>query len=206
MDVGSVTLSLPLPDPPKADVAVLLLAHLGQIARGISNDQLVVILIIAAVSGLMLITTRRKLRRAQNTPKAYAREQVSRLKDERAVARGIEELMVQLEQVTRQMNARLDTKFAKLEAVVRDADGRADRLERLLRKVEGRPTLDVIVDDRPTDPLDSQPAEQDPQRQAIFKLDQAGLTAPQIAQEVGQAVGEVELILALQKASESGAY
>jgi len=99
------------------------------------------------------------------------------------------------------MHARLDTKFAKLEAVVRDADQRIDRLERLLHRAQGEPTLDVTVDEPQPEATPTPRPEDDPRHQAIFRLADAGLTPVQIAEETGQSVGEVELILALQKAS-----
>jgi hypothetical protein len=168
---------------------------------GLSNQQIVLILVIVGVSALLLITTRRRIRQGQNSPKAYAREQISRMRSEQSLMEDFGELMAELEQFSRQMHARLDTKFAKLDAVVRDADQRIDRLERLLHRAQGEPTLDVTVDEPQAGATSTPTPEDDPRRQAIFRLADAGLTPVQIAQETGQSVGEVELILALQKVS-----
>ncbi|MHC4236129.1 MAG: hypothetical protein ACYSUQ_13520 [Planctomycetota bacterium] len=176
-------------------------AEPAQLAIGISNGQLVLILVILAVTALMMISTRRRLREARNSPKAYAREQIARLRDEQAVVQDVEEVMLQLEQLSRQIQARIDTRFAKLEAVIRDADGRIDRLERLLRQAEGDPSLDVTVDNASQEVSDQSGTDDDPRRRLIYELADAGRTPVQIAEEAGQNIGEVELILALRKTS-----
>ncbi len=174
---------------------------------GINNDQIALIVVIGGVTTLMLIMTRRRMRKAHNSPQAYVREQRTRIRDEETLVQNIETLMAQLEAVTRETSARLDTKFAKLEAVIRDADERSDRLERQLRQSGGIATLDLVVDNQ-TEQAGAAPkssAPTDDRRQAIFRLDEAGLTAGQIAGEIGQSQGEVELILALHKAAQSAA-
>jgi hypothetical protein len=180
------------------------LARLGALgASGLSNQQIVLILAIVGVSALLLITTRRRVRRSQNSPQAYAREQIARLRNEQSLMQDMGELMAELEQFSRQAQARLDTKFAKLEAVIRDADQRIERLERLMRQADGGPGVDVIVDGSP-DEASASSADDASRHELVFRLADAGLTPAQIAQETDQSRGEVELILALRKAS-SGA-
>jgi hypothetical protein len=195
---------------------------------GLTNQQIVLILGIVGVSSLLLVMTRRRMREARNSPKTYAREQLARLRDEQAVMRDMEELMVQLEEVSRRIQAQLDTKFVKLETVIRDADTRIERLERLVRESDGRPTLDVTVGDKAEDegkpgpsptlrwakdgaradepPLNAtgDGADNDLTRRRIFELADAGKSPVDIAQETGQTTGEVELILALRKAASPG--
>ncbi|MFQ5490763.1 MAG: hypothetical protein ACE5GE_08595 [Phycisphaerae bacterium] len=174
---------------------------LGQFGFGLTNDQIARVALIMAVSGILLVLTRRRIRQAQNSPKTYAREQVSRLREERSLMSDIDELMAQLETVSRQLQARLDTKFAKLEKVIRDADARADRLERLLRRAADIPGLDLTVDDDTAPPASDPTPPADPHRAEIYRLTDEGLSPRQIAQKLDQTIGEVELILALKKAS-----
>jgi len=68
---------------------------------GLTNQQIVLILVIAGVSALLLITTRRRIRQGQNSPKAYAREQISRIRSEQSLMEDIGELMAELEQFSR---------------------------------------------------------------------------------------------------------
>ena len=168
---------------------------------GLSNQQIVLILVIVGVSALLLITTRRRLRQAQNSPQAYAREQISRMRTERSLMEDIGEVMAQLEQVSREAQARLDTKFAVLEATIRDADQRIDRLERLLRQADGEPAFDATVDGFQAEAPAAANTEDDPRHETVTRLADAGLTPVQIAEETDQSLGEVELILALRKAS-----
>lgn len=168
-------------------------------SAALSNGQIVLILLILGISALMLISTRRRLRKTANSPKAYTREQRARLRDEQSLVQEMEEVMARLEEVSSEMQARIDTRFAKLESVLRDADQRIDRLERLLRRCEGRPTIDLTINESADPP--GEPGEDsadDPRRRQIYDLADAGSTPLQIAEQTGQSTGEVELILALR--------
>ncbi len=172
---------------------------------GLSEGQLVLILVILVVSALMLVSTRRRLRESRNSPKAYAREQIARLRDEHAVVSDMEEVMARLEQVAREVQARIDTRFAKLESVIRDADQRTDRLERLIRRADGEPEIDITVDDAlapaPTQSPESAASADGARHAAVYELADAGESPVEIAEQTGQSTGEIELILALRRAA-----
>lgn len=180
-------------------------ATIGLIPGGLSNGQLVLILVILVVSALMLLSTRRRLRDSRSSPKAYAREQIARLRDEHAVVSDMEEVMARLEQVAREIQARIDTRFAKLESVIRDADQRTDRLERLIRRADGDPEIDVTVDDTETSAPPQSPesaaSADGAQHAAVYELADAGQSPVEIAEQTGQSTGEIELILALRRAT-----
>ena len=191
MDVASWINALPSTGP------------LAQLGAGLTNDQITRILILLAGSGILLLLTRRRIRRSQNTPKTYAREQMTRLREERTLMSDIDELMAELETVSRQLQARLDTKFAKLEKIIRDADDRADRLEGLLRRTIEMPGLDRTVDDFTSPPHPDPTSPPDLQRAEVYRLADRGHSPRQIAEELERTIGEVELILALKKASQA---
>lgn len=169
-------------------------------AGSLTNRQIVLILGVATVSYFLLSATRRRFQQRQTSPKAYAREQRSRLQSEQSVIADIEELMAQLEQFSRQMQARIDTRYAKMEAILRHADERIDTLERLLRRSEGRPVVDLTVDDSSEQDL-PQPEFSEDRSMVAYRLADAGLSVQEIAAELSASVGEVELILALRRAS-----
>ncbi len=80
------------------------------------------------------------LRRAQQRParsRELTREQLARLRDQREVKDSMDELLVQLEDFSRRINAQVDTRFAKLEALIRDADDRIAKLGRLGQRSGG---------------------------------------------------------------------
>ncbi|MCP4251637.1 MAG: hypothetical protein GY778_31760 [bacterium] len=192
------------------DVATASLTHppaaiIGLLPAGLSDGQIVLILVILVITALMLVSTRRRLRESRNSPKAYAREQIARLRDEHAVVSDMEEVMARLEQVAREVQARIDTRFAKLESVIRDADQRIDRLERLIRRADGDPEVDITIDDTetaaPAPSPASAPSTDDAQHAAVYDLADAGQSPVEIAEQTGQSTGEIELILALRRAA-----
>ena len=171
----------------------ILAAELGDFAILIG-----VVLLVA----LMLRMTYRKQRNPGPTPSSFAREQLAKLKEEHAVKGNLEELMVQLQELSREINAQIDTKFAKLEASIRSADERIDTLQRLLRgRGQEQPTVDTIISDDgageepPPDPAGAEAPE--PSRARIYALADSGKSAVEIARHTGQAPGEIELILSL---------
>ncbi len=173
--------------------------RLAETAAGISNGQIVLILMIVGTSALMLISARRRMRKGSNSPAAYTREQRTRIRDEQSLVQEMEEVMARLESVSAELQARLDTRFAKMESVLRDADARIDHLERLLRRSAGQPTLDLTVNG--TADAGAEPAEDGPdnhRHRLIYELADAGRSPVQIAEQTGQSTGEVELILALR--------
>ncbi len=170
---------------------------LAKSSPSFSNGQMVLCLLIVGITAMLLISTRRRVRQARSSPQAYTREQRSRLREEESVVQDMQELMVQLEDVSRGIQAQLDTKFAKLDSVIADADDRLDRLERMIRRCDGKPALEVTVDDQ-TPPAPPVVPRDDPDRRLIFELADAGRSAVEIAQQTGQSTGEIELILALR--------
>ena len=70
---------------------------------------------------IMLRLTARKQRGAGPTSQSHARDHVAKLKEEHAVRGDMQELMVQLQELSRDINAQIDTRFAKLEVSIRAA-------------------------------------------------------------------------------------
>jgi hypothetical protein len=167
----------------------------------ITTPQLALLGIIVAVTTIMLISTRRKIREAKNTPRTYARELYSRLKEEKTTINEVQEVMIEMEELARHIHGRIDTRYAKLEKVIRDADERIDKLSRLVRAAQGDATADVTVaDTEPSKDSRSDKPEEVPAAHAdVCRLADAGLRPMDIAKEVGSTIGEVELILALRK-------
>ncbi len=181
----------------------------------VSPQQLLAIAAIVAVTTMLMIRLRRKAREAGSDPRTYARELQARLREEKSTITEAEEVMRELDALARQIHGRIDTRFARLEALIRDADQRIEALSRLERQAQGRATLDVVCDESATgrssaggstrpenanEPPDTAAATPERRLQAeVIRLSEAGLDARGIARETGRAVGEVELILALRK-------
>lgn len=114
---------------------------------------------------------------------------------QRSVEREMSNLLVDLSDMARQITGQLDTRAAKLEALMQEADKKIAELKKL-ETVHHEPEI------KPLDPK-PQPVRDDARYSAIYTLADAGLSAAQIAQQLDRPRGEVELILALRVPSES---
>ena len=168
---------------------------------GMSTSQIVMLVLAVAGLTILMLSTRRRVREHQQQPRSTARARYAELERKASAKRDIEEVMLELDQLSRQVHGQLDTKFAKLEAVIRDADQRIDRLSRLLQTASARPTCDLTlgVEDPHTPPTAPDLIPEDQPHTTIYRLADAGVPAPEIATKIDRPVGEVELILALRR-------
>lgn len=138
--------------------------------------------------------------------------QARTLAQQRSTERQFENLLVEFSEMSRQMSAQLDTRAAKLEALIQDADERIARMEALSRQAPARPDfalpkepvietplpspiVEVKADDvAPSPTLDAGHAE-------VYRLADEGKNVSSIASTLGRPSGEVELILALRPKS-----
>ncbi|UCE59233.1 MAG: hypothetical protein JSU63_17535 [Phycisphaerales bacterium] len=175
-----------------------MIASALQIADGNSVGAGQLVLLAGALICLTLVmrSTFRRVRSSRRQPRSTARQMYADLQSESEAKRDLQQTMLELDQLARQIQGRIDTRFAKLEAVIRDADERIDKLSRLVNMANGRSTLDVTVGD-------NAPASRCPEpngrHAAIYRLADDGLEPVQIADKVGKTTGEIELILALRK-------
>ena len=113
----------------------------------LSNQAVIAGMAIAGTILVMRATRKNWTRSKQSAQQSLepTRERFAKLKVEKAATRELEDAMYELDQLSRQVHGRLDTKFAKLEMVIRDADERIDKLSRLVRSAAGTQTLDVTL-------------------------------------------------------------
>ncbi len=112
-------------------------------------------------------------------------------------------LVQQLDELSRQIEVRLDAKCAALEQAIHDGDKRISALRILL---EAARAAGVQLSD--LDPGSSSLKPQasslpDDRNRRIYELADEGRNALQIAQELQQRIGEVELILNLREAAQT---
>ncbi len=157
---------------------------------------------------IMLRLTYRKQRNPGPSPSTFAREHLAKIKEEHGMRGDIEELMVQLQELSRDISAQIDTRFTKLEASIQSADERIETLQKLIRTAQGRPAVDLVADDddrpQPSEPGPAEPTDADVMRSRILTLADAGRNPVEIAREIGRTPGEIELILSLERSSEAG--
>jgi hypothetical protein len=151
----------------------------------------------------------------------------SSLAQQRTVEREMSTLLVELSEMTRQLSAQLDTRSAKLEELMRQADQKIAELraagllspgnQSALPPPAGTPALPAPLGSGSADspyaglgliPADnagvpSRPAldarsQVDPSHAAIYAFVDQGLSPQEIANRLGRPAGEVELILNLR--------
>jgi len=162
----------------------------------ITTGQMALLAVVVAAVGLSLLSNARRRREGGPSAKAYAREQIARLKEDRGVHKDVTEVMLALQQLAREVNAQLDNRFTRLEKSIADADERIERLDRMVRRAGGEPTLDAVVGDDEQASHEPIPGGE-PIRERVCALHGQGRAAGDIARALGRSVGEVELIIAL---------
>ncbi len=167
-------------------------------AGSVSAGQMALIGAIVVVTGMTLISNARRRGERGPSAKTYAREQVARIREERAIKDDISELMLELQKAAREINAQLDAKYIRLERCIAQADERAERMRHLLSD-----TSEVRYETASPDSVElsfkngRRGRLEVSTRERIASLRRAGQSAEEIAADVGIPVGEVKLILDL---------
>lgn len=169
-----------------------MLASFRELFAGDQARQMVPILLAAVAAFFMMLSLRRKQQQRRQRPARPAAPQPQPQVGSE-LYRDLDELIVELQELSRRISAEIDTRFAKLEAVIRDADRRIAVLHRLNRGAGG-----ASVASTP-----GATAEVDGRHSVIYELADAGFSPVEIARELGRTPGEVELILNLRKAPET---
>jgi len=155
----------------------------------------------AAAMGGFYILLRYVSKKKKKDPLADAPVRFS-LSQHKSVERDMQNLLVELADMSRQITAQIDTRAAKLDALIREADEKIAELRALSdgqRNIPAGRSYDTYR--LPMTPA-SIPAAvtntDDPRHAAVYQLADQGKSSPQIAAELGRAKGEIELILALR--------
>lgn len=195
------------------------------LAVGNAQDGMFMVVIVLCATTVMLMMLRRRQFRTA-TGRDLAREQMARLRDQREIRGSMDDLMLQLEDLQRRINAQLDTKFVKLETIIRDADDRIARLQGVPEPgtvLDGatdstqaaRPALSArerpepriapdVVGTRAVPPAAAERAPALPARpvsaehKRVYDKIDAGVSPVQVAEQLGMTLGEVELIINLR--------
>jgi hypothetical protein len=163
------------------------------------------VLIAAAVGTLFYAVVRPAMRKKKDpltkTPT------MSSLAQQRNVERQMQNLLVELSEMTRQITAQLDTRSQKLQMLIDDADQRISTLKQLQQPITPSPNLAPVIPRSDLVPRnipipDPRPETTDDQHRPIYALSDQGRSATEIARQLDRPRGEVELILALRGSAE----
>jgi hypothetical protein len=128
------------------------------------------------------------------------------LSQQRSVEKQMQNVLVEMSEMARQITGQLDTRAAKLETLIRDADQRLAAL----KSAQGSPPSGLtpspaMPGNLPSPAPGGFPAEAteqpmiDPRHALVYALADQGRSCNDIAQELNRPSGEIELILALRR-------
>jgi hypothetical protein len=123
------------------------------------------------------------------------------LAQQRSVERQMQNVLVELSEMSRQITAQLDTRAAKLEAMIREADEKIATLKALQGSAGGISSGAAPAPLSPVERGGNLPADPivDPSHAMVYALADQGRSQKDIAQELNRPSGEIELILALRR-------
>ncbi len=145
--------------------------------------------LIMIITGMML--SGRKKRRNTNLKNLSGQEMIEKNRQLHGVKSDLDELMVEIQQLAKRLGSQLDNKTIHLEKLLQEADQKIDQLKQLQ-------TSDPLTATRSTASL-TPPASNDPLSRKVYQLAQQGHSADNIAQQLNEHIGKIELILALAK-------
>jgi len=148
--------------------------------------------ITVAILTILYATLRPLFRKKDPLEKPHA---FGSLAQQRAIERQMQNALVEMAEMARQISAQIDTRAAKLEELIRQSDERIAAMKSQPPAPAGAPSLSA--DSEPPSPRDSAVA--DPRHAQIYALADQGHSSRDIAQQLNRPSGEIELILALRR-------
>lgn len=167
-------------------------------AMGARSDGFLEGMLLAAGVGLITLVVVRSLMKRQKRARA-ADDETPREKMERISSQGmardrIETLMVEAQELTRVCAAQIENKAAVLERLIAIADDRIAKLEELTGNEVGA----AEVKPSGAAPRRENAPPTDPLTRKVYEMADAGSPSIDIARELDEQVGKVDLILALR--------
>lgn len=159
---------------------------------------------------LIYLGVLRPMMRKRKDPLEQPSPRAAGLGQQRALEREMQHVLVEYEQMIRNMTAGLDTRAAKLELLIREADEKLAALRAAnagsgpttLRMTPIEPVSASAAAEDVMAPAREAPTEPDPRHAEVYALADEGLSPREVARRLGRPNGEIELILALRSGAE----
>lgn len=169
-------------------------------ASAVSTTQIVILALAAAGLTAVMLSTRRRIRSSQRLDNVPARQRYARLTEQSEARDDVQEVMLELDKLSRHIHGQIDTRLARLEALIRDADQRIAKLSQMRDAPQATGGVDVRLDrEEPAVSEKNREGIDDRRFSHVYRLAETGLPPAEIAQKVGKTVGEIELMLALRR-------
>jgi hypothetical protein len=154
--------------------------------------------VVIALAGATILYTVIRPAMKRKDPLAKARP-ITSLAQQRGVERQMQNLLVELSEMARQLTAQLDTRSQKLELLLQEADEKIAALHQAANTApNSEPTVTPAEREAWTIRPEPEPTPVDARHQEVYVLADQGQAAPEIARQLNRPRGEVELILALR--------
>lgn len=162
--------------------------------------ELVLVALSLVMLSFVLLRTSRRGRTRMTRAKDKSVDVTARARVERRTIREIDQVMIELEELSRQIHGRIDTKLVRLEVLTMNADRRIAELTRLTKAPSSESSLDVTLEEeRPPDTTPPIVQGGDSLHDSVGRLAGSGLSPRDIAKKLKSTVGEVELVLSLRR-------
>ena len=176
-----------------------------ELPSGFQGSVLPILALVAVVgiSVLLTISIRGKIAR-RNADRLSPRETIERLKAAGQQRGHAQSALAELLETAQQVGAKLDNKAARLELLIQQADHRIAQMSQNNEAsgvASDRPPLTAAaaLDRAPAAVALNEPGVPlDPLTQSVYELADSGYQSIQIAQELDEQVGKIELILSLR--------
>jgi hypothetical protein len=176
------------------------------LANYLTENPLFAIGVVLVAGALLLMVTRRNIRRRESVggigggvrsaPRAGGLMSSSPDRSRRDLQESMEKLLLELEQLSREINSQVDTRLRALNLLIREADEKIAQMRRLQGLPEdGGPDGQALPSPRP----EPHPEVTSERYARVYHLAERGLSVVEIAHELDMLTGEVELILALRR-------
>ncbi len=167
--------------------------------------QMLVVIMVVGLGVILMVSIRGKIAR-RNMNRPSPREWIEHIKAVRHRHDDVQAVSAELVDTARRLGAQLDNKAQRLELLLQEADERIAELSEAKDaglsaagdSVAGREDAFGGADPGPFKPSHDPPRPLDPLTQGVYELADTGRSPLEIAQQMDEQVGKVELILALR--------
>jgi len=167
-----------------------------------TKNILMLIMGLTIIMWILMRQMRKKTIFGQQESQLSAKEKLERTRQCQTIYDGVETLMAELADLSRQVNGQLDTRIARMDLLIEEADRKIKQLQDLTSAApaehsDDTPIKDIFESSKSTDldkQMDSFVTEANHE---IVALADEGLAPPAIAQKLNRPIGEIELILSL---------
>lgn len=171
--------------------------------------------LLITMSMMMGIRKKRRYSQEQGT----SREKVDELKQRHKLRGDLEQLMIEVEQLAKRFGAQLDAKTMHLEQLLSEADRKIAELKQAEQVLQNAANMQQAMasslEDKPAAPATESASSagvetapptappvvnaEDALKQSVYDLAEQGHDPAEIARQLNEHVGKIELILALRK-------